>query len=120
MHFSASSILWGFVFFWFNTVVIEESLCLLAFCLFICFFLVKGQCFPELGFYVEDNCLQLQDHRHLGNSRPASLTSEPGKVREEAILKAIMQHMRDNQGIRPSQHGFMKGMNLPDQPHFLL
>ena len=28
---------------------------------------------------------------------------------EQLILSTITQHMRDNQGIRPSQHGFMKG-----------
>ena len=28
---------------------------------------------------------------------------------EEIILSAITQHIQDNQVIRPSQHGFMKG-----------
>ena len=28
---------------------------------------------------------------------------------EQIILRAITQHAWDNQGIRPSQHGFMKG-----------
>ncbi|PKU41933.1 rna-directed dna polymerase from mobile element jockey-like [Limosa lapponica baueri] len=44
-----------------------------------------------------------------GNSRPVSLTSEPGKVVEQTILSAIMQHMKDAQVIRPSQHGFTRG-----------
>ncbi|KAK4825821.1 hypothetical protein QYF61_002944 [Mycteria americana] len=39
-----------------------------------------------------------------GNYRPVSLTS----VMEQIILSAIMQHVQDNQVIRPSQHGFMK------------
>lgn len=32
-----------------------------------------------------------------------------GKVTEQTILTAITWHMQDNQGIRSSQHGFMKG-----------
>jgi len=33
----------------------------------------------------------------------------PGKIMEWFILSALTGHMQDNQGIRPSQHGFMKG-----------
>ena len=44
-----------------------------------------------------------------GNYRPVSLTSVPAKLMEQLILRTIIQHVRDNQMIRPSQRGFMKG-----------
>ncbi|KAK4827884.1 LOW QUALITY PROTEIN: hypothetical protein QYF61_022307 [Mycteria americana] len=40
----------------------------------------------------------------LGNYRPVL-----GKVMEQGIYSAIMWHLQDNEVIRPSQHGFMKG-----------
>ncbi|RMC00669.1 hypothetical protein DUI87_23287 [Hirundo rustica rustica] len=42
------------------------------------------------------------------NYWPVSLTLVTGKVMKQN-LSAIMWHIQDNQGIRPSQHKFMKG-----------
>ena len=39
-----------------------------------------------------------------GNYRPVSLTLVPGKIMEQTVLREIMWHVRDNRGIRPSQH----------------
>ena len=45
----------------------------------------------------------------LWNYRPVSLTSVPGKVTKQIIWGEITWHVRGIQGIRPSQHRFMKG-----------
>uniref|UniRef100_A0A8D0F5L1 Reverse transcriptase domain-containing protein n=1 Tax=Strix occidentalis caurina TaxID=311401 RepID=A0A8D0F5L1_STROC len=44
------------------------------------------------------------------NYRPVSLTLVPGKLMEQLVLSTIIQHVLNNQMIRPSQHGFMKGL----------
>ncbi|GAB0182120.1 hypothetical protein GRJ2_000677300 [Grus japonensis] len=45
----------------------------------------------------------------LGNSKPVIQTLVPGNVMEQIILSAITWYIQDNQVIRPSQHGFVKG-----------
>ncbi|PKU45114.1 rna-directed dna polymerase from mobile element jockey- hypothetical protein [Limosa lapponica baueri] len=45
----------------------------------------------------------------LGNYRPVSLTSMPGKMMEQLILGFISKHMKERKAIRSNQHGFTKG-----------
>jgi len=40
-----------------------------------------------------------------GNYRPVSLTSVPDKIMDQLILSALTGHVKDNQRIRPNQHG---------------
>jgi len=51
-----------------------------------------------------------------GNYRPVSLTLVPDKIMERFILSVLTGHVKDNQGIRPSQHGFMKGRSCLTNP----
>jgi len=44
-----------------------------------------------------------------GNYRPVSLTLVLRKILERFILSLLTGHVKDNQGIRPSQLGLMKG-----------
>ncbi|PKU33959.1 rna-directed dna polymerase from mobile element jockey-like [Limosa lapponica baueri] len=44
-----------------------------------------------------------------GNYTPVSLTSVPGKIMERIILSELSRQVQGSQGIRASQHGFMKG-----------
>ncbi|KAK4832377.1 hypothetical protein QYF61_022232 [Mycteria americana] len=44
-----------------------------------------------------------------GNNSPVSLALVLGKVMEQINLSVITWHVQANQGIRPSQHGILKG-----------
>ena len=45
----------------------------------------------------------------MANYRPVSLTSIPCKVFESILKDNIMQHLKENNLIKESQHGFMPG-----------
>ena len=65
-------------------------------------------CGPHLGGHFPASTCAPQCNAP-GELQAFSLTSVPGKVMEQIILGEITRLMRGVQGIRPRQHGFMKG-----------
>ena len=55
-----------------------------------------------------------------GSYSPISLTLVPGKIMEWIISGAILDQLEVNQGIRPSQHGFMNGRSCLTKPDPIL
>jgi len=53
--------------------------------------------------------------KDLGNYRPVSRTSIPGKVMEQLILEVIIKQVEEKKAIRSSLHRFIKGKScLPN------
>jgi len=72
--------------------------------------------FASFSFSLSPHEYTGQGHKEdPGNYRTITLSWVPGIVTEQITLSAITRHVWVNQGIRPSQHGQMKGRScLPN------
>jgi len=53
-------------------------------------------------------CSSVRRTRRRIQENTGLLTSVLRNVMEQIILSAVMQHVKDNQGIRPNKHRFVK------------
>lgn len=54
--------------------------------------------------------------KDVGNYRPVSIISIPGKVMEEIILESVSKYIKVKKVTRSHQHGFNEGEIMQEQP----